>query len=177
MSAQLDTTAELEEGGDSAPASTQSLSGSPPHESKMRQISQGVEDLTWQNMPKQSTPELDDQPQPEAEQDQDSSAVEGQHEPMDAENVSDNQQASDDGQQEAQGETVIPPSLRGENLPLIVDNDGADEHAGEADPAAAPPGRSTRGAVHAPSAFYVSYANFASTERAERECEHVASRL
>lgn len=139
MSAQLDTTAELEEGGDSAPASTQSLSGSPPHESKMRQISQGVEDLTWQNMPKQSTPELDDQPQPEAEQDQDSSAVEGQHEPMDAENVSDNQQESDDGQQEAQGETVIPPSLRGENPPLIVDNDGADEHAGEADPAAAPP--------------------------------------
>lgn len=118
MSAQLDATEEEEE-SEGALGLVPDVSGSPRHESKIRQISQGVEDITWQNMAKQPTPE------PEAEQ----PSAEDQHEPMDAEST----------QPDEKEAVQVPPLMRGENPPQVLDGDGAEEHAGEADPAEVPP--------------------------------------
>ncbi|KAI0701512.1 hypothetical protein BC835DRAFT_1323106 [Cytidiella melzeri] len=120
ISAQLDSTQEEEEqNGEGAVslASDQGMSSSPPTESKIRQISQGVEDITWRNMPKAATPEIE-RTEPDA-----------QYALMDAEQST-----------AAPEEPVVVPSLmRGENPPLIIDDAGVDEHAGEADPAEVPP--------------------------------------
>ena len=57
MSAQLDATEEEDEAADAPSAAEPAQGGgSPRHESKIRQISQGVEDITWQNMAKQPSP-------------------------------------------------------------------------------------------------------------------------
>lgn len=93
-------------------------SGSPPTETKIRQISQGVEDLTWQNMPKTATPDIERT---------DPVAVPA---PMDTEQTTGST---------AEEPAVVPPLLRGENPPLVIDEAGEDEHAGEADPAEVPP--------------------------------------
>ncbi len=123
ISAQLDVTQEEEEqNGEAAPTSAddQGMSSSPPTESKIRQISQGVEDISWKNQPKPATPGPEDQhPEPGTEQ----------HAPMDAE-----ESTTVDAE-----EPVVPPLMRGENPPLVIDNAGEDEHAGEADPAEVPP--------------------------------------
>lgn len=92
------------------------VSGSPQHETKIRQISQGVEDITWQNMAKEPSPA------PEKRDDQ-QEAMDTEHE-----------------QKEVRDELIQPPPvLRGENPPQVLDNDGEEEHAGEADPAEVPP--------------------------------------
>ena len=57
ISAQLDSTAEEEERSGSSSPIIPDVNGSPPHESKIRQISQGVEEITWQNMAKQPSPQ------------------------------------------------------------------------------------------------------------------------
>jgi Ran-binding protein 3 len=117
VSAQLDSTAEEEEGGDGALPIVPDVSGSPPHDSKMRQISQGVEDITWKNMAKD--PSL--QPEKPSE--------ETQQEPMN----------TDNDLKPAVEEVQVPPLLRGENPPQVLDGDGDEEHAGEADPPEVPP--------------------------------------
>lgn len=120
ISAQLDSTQEEEEqsgeGTITLVAYNQGTSSSPPTESKIRQISQGVEDITWRNIPKPATPDIE-RTEPDT-----------QHTPMDAEQSI-----------EAAEEPVVPPLMRGENPPLVIDNAGEDEHAGDADPAEVPP--------------------------------------
>ena len=122
ISAQLDVTQEEEEqDGEigALPANEQGMSSSPPTETKIRQISQGVEDITWQNQPKPATPTPEDeQTEPNAEQ----------HAPMDAE------ESTVDAVK-----PVVPSLMQGENPPLVIDNAGEDEHAGGADPAEPPP--------------------------------------
>jgi len=117
LSAQLDTTREEDED----PA----LSCSPPHETKIRQISQGVEDLTWQSIRKDNASDKGhDVAAPRAqEQDQ------GQE-------VDEKIEAKVAG-----GEEVAVPLhlLQGENPPVATDGAGDDEHAGQADPAEVPP--------------------------------------
>lgn len=122
MSAQLDATEELEESSDTSQSASQGVSGSPPHETKIRQISQGVEDLTWKNMAKHPTPPPEREP-PESED---------KHEAMETE-----QDGPARGTQP--GEAVMPALLQGENPPLVLEDAGVDEHAGEADPAEVPP--------------------------------------
>ncbi|CCM06188.1 uncharacterized protein FIBRA_08430 [Fibroporia radiculosa] len=121
VSAQLDTTQEEDEELVS--------SCSPPHETKIRQISQGVEDLTWQTMRKDQMQQEDDHPPAEPP-----SRAEGQQEI----------QQENSGLIEAKvagGENVaVPPALlQGENPPIITDDAGVDEHSGQADPAEQPP--------------------------------------
>ncbi|KAI0091485.1 hypothetical protein BDY19DRAFT_930691 [Irpex rosettiformis] len=116
VSAQLDAPQEEEEQDSetvSPLANDQGMSSSPPTESKIRQISQGVEDITWQNQPKPTTPSSED------EHTEPNSQL---HAPMDAEDSAGNAE-----------EPVAPPLMTGENSPLAVDNVGKDEHAGEAD--------------------------------------------
>ncbi|KAH9951064.1 hypothetical protein B0H21DRAFT_719314 [Amylocystis lapponica] len=101
LSGALDAPQEAEE--DPAP------SCSPPHESKIRQISQGVEDLTWQNMKKEN----------------------GAHD--------DAGHTDEIDEEAGLPSSAAPEVLAlGENPPLIVDNAGEDEHRGEADPAEQP---------------------------------------
>ncbi|EKM50689.1 uncharacterized protein PHACADRAFT_264095 [Phanerochaete carnosa HHB-10118-sp] len=121
LSTQLDATEEEDEAAD-APTAIESEQGggSPRHESKIRQISQGVEDLTWQNMPKQPSPG----PEPE--------------EPV-AEETTEHEMAIEEMQYDKQETITVPPLLRGENPPMALDGDGDEEHAGEADPAEVPP--------------------------------------
>ncbi|GJE93876.1 hypothetical protein PsYK624_100410 [Phanerochaete sordida] len=122
VSAQLDATEEEDEAADAPTAfEPEQSGGSPRHESKLiRQISQGVEDLTWQNMPKQPSPP------PEAVK-----SV--------AEELPDHQMATEETQDDNQEPVTLPPLMRGENPPMALDGDGEDEHAGEADPAEVPP--------------------------------------
>ena len=122
MSAQFDATEEEDEAADGASAGEpEQGSGSPRHESKMRQISQGVEDLTWQNMAKHPSPEPEDEEREVEET--------AEHEMADEEQQDDQQDAF----------IIVSPLLRGENPPMAIDSDGDEEHAGEADPAEIPP--------------------------------------
>ncbi|EMD39314.1 hypothetical protein CERSUDRAFT_112956 [Gelatoporia subvermispora B] len=121
VSGMLDTPAEEEE-------PTQ-VGGSPPHETKIRQISQGVEDLTWQNMQKASETEKD-HPMESPSQSQPESAGDAHDAPEEPVRM-----------KVAGGETVeVPPLLlQGENPPVTGEEAGEDEHAGDADPSERPP--------------------------------------
>ena len=129
VSVQLDAATEEDEpegedGGENATAAAdESMSGSPPHETKIRQISQGVEDITWQNMPRHPTPE------PEHA---DSGT---KHEPMDTEHDAEAPHEALPAAKTADTPLVVP----GENPPVVMDDAGADEHSGGADPAEVPP--------------------------------------
>ncbi|THG98472.1 hypothetical protein EW026_g3719 [Hermanssonia centrifuga] len=116
----LDATQEEEEGGENVSAVAPGISGSPPDETKMRQISQGVEDITWKNMAKHPTPDPD-RPQ-----------------------VDDQQNAMETGhEEETKDEEVepveVPPLMRSENPPMLGEDAGVDEETGAAHPAEAPP--------------------------------------
>ena len=118
MSAHLDATEEEEEGGDNALGLVPDVSGSPRHENKIRQISQGVEDITWQNMTKGASPA------PEKENDQ--------QEDMDTEH---DQPPQHDAQEES---LDVPILLRTENQPPMLHDAREDEHTGATDPVEAP---------------------------------------
>ncbi|OCH85942.1 hypothetical protein OBBRIDRAFT_797674 [Obba rivulosa] len=118
----LDSTEEEEE---SAPTN-----GSPPHETKIRQISQGVEDLTWQNIKKDAVKDKDQPMGPSSES-----------QPQDVGDAHDDA-AKPVPMKVAGGEVIdVPPLLlQGENPPVTIEEDvGVDEHAGEADPGERPP--------------------------------------
>ncbi|KAI0351360.1 hypothetical protein OH77DRAFT_1429905 [Trametes cingulata] len=107
------------------------LSGSPPHETKIRQISQGVEDITWQNMKKGSTPVPEHKMEEDAStsQEQDSAAADTTNaipvdEPVEA--------PSQDTNADAQDDVQVPPLLRGENPPILNDTAGDLEDTGAA---------------------------------------------
>ncbi|KAI0653008.1 hypothetical protein C8Q70DRAFT_1039447 [Cubamyces menziesii] len=109
------------------------LSGSPPHETKIRQISQGVEDITWQNMKKD--------PLPEGEQKMDEdAALAAQGEPsatakVASESVPEEQQVetpTKESQTEPQEDAQVPPLMQGENPPILDDTAGDLEDTGAA---------------------------------------------
>jgi len=138
-SAQLDATEEEDESGSG-------VSCSPPTESKIRQISQGVEDMTWKHIRKDSLCD------PDPDHDMDAHEPESKAEHQTAPEVSDTHeedeqvQRGDDLEEEpikakvAGGdEVVVPPVLlQGDNPPQVGDDVGEDEHAGQADPAEVP---------------------------------------
>ncbi|KAI0630634.1 hypothetical protein C8Q77DRAFT_1134385 [Trametes polyzona] len=116
------------------------LNGSPPHETKIRQISQGVEDITWQNM-KKDTPS-----QSELKMEEDESAT--PTEP--ATTVKDVAVPAPEGQQDEtvedaskdtpQEDVQVPPLLRGVNPPILDDTAGDFEDNGAAAGAEQPAG-------------------------------------
>ncbi|KAI0690885.1 hypothetical protein C8T65DRAFT_671143 [Cerioporus squamosus] len=98
--------------------------GSPPHETKIRQISQGVEDITWQNMKKDDLAELPvDHAMEEVPE-----RPEGQVEQVDS---GESKSPADDAK-EASQETALPPLLQGENPPILDDTAGDFEDNGAA---------------------------------------------
>ncbi|RPD57223.1 hypothetical protein L227DRAFT_578131 [Lentinus tigrinus ALCF2SS1-6] len=105
-----------EEAEDDAPAN-----GSPPHETKIRQISQGVEDITWQNMKKEdpADPAVDH-------------AMEEVSEAQETRTDSDSTKTSVEDIKEAGNETTVPPLLQGENPPILNDTAGDYEDNGAA---------------------------------------------
>ncbi|KZT67325.1 hypothetical protein DAEQUDRAFT_767233 [Daedalea quercina L-15889] len=118
-----------------------SVSCSPPTESKIRQISQGVEDMTWRHIQKDSSSDRELEMHPDGSEsrreDQTETELRDIHEDV----------GGDDLEEEpikakvAEGDEVaVPPVLlQGENPPQIIDGAGEDEHAGQADPAEVPP--------------------------------------
>ncbi|PCH36407.1 hypothetical protein WOLCODRAFT_166904 [Wolfiporia cocos MD-104 SS10] len=106
-------------------------SGSPPLETKMRQISQGVEDITWQNP---TTPA--EQPSADGDHEMDAASTPA---PAVAAADADTQEPIEAKSTEGEEIQVPPALLQGENPPLVSDGAGDDEHAGEADPAEVPP--------------------------------------
>ncbi|TBU22458.1 hypothetical protein BD311DRAFT_705467 [Dichomitus squalens] len=109
------------------------LNGSPPHETKVRQISQGVEDITWQNIKKSGSTEA------VPENGQDVSVGTDRESTM--EGVADAQTPAETEQTQATGDTTqgadgqdevtVPPLMRGENPP-ILDDAGGEEDTGAA---------------------------------------------
>ncbi|KAH9832541.1 uncharacterized protein C8Q71DRAFT_776937 [Rhodofomes roseus] len=138
-STQLDATEEEEE-----EESGSGVSESPPTESKIRQISQGVEDMTWKHIRKDSTSERDhemDVHNAETKTDhQITTEVSDTHEGVAAQRGDDLEEEPIKAKVAGGDEVAVPPVLlQGENPPQIIDNVGEDEHAGQADPAEVPP--------------------------------------
>ncbi|KAI0364669.1 hypothetical protein BV20DRAFT_974146 [Pilatotrama ljubarskyi] len=127
------------------------LSGSPPHETKIRQISQGVEDITWQNMKKDSTPEPEHKMEEDASttQEQDATAA-GIAETTPVEEPAEGQ--SQVAKADAQEDVQVPPLLRGENPPILNDTAGDLEDSGAAAGAEQPAGSHVPGAPEPPTA-------------------------
>ncbi|KAI1789660.1 hypothetical protein LXA43DRAFT_552771 [Ganoderma leucocontextum] len=117
------------------------LNGSPPHETKIRQISQGVEDITWQNINKDASPDLqlasnDTNPATEPETNMET-VTDAQLQSVELDEVSlpvDTNPQSDD-----QREVVLPPLMRGENPPILDHTAGLEEDTGAAAGAEHPP--------------------------------------
>ena len=104
----------------------------------MRQISQGVEDITWQNIKKSGSPEAASEPVQDAPVEAASeSKMEGlaSTQPEDSQAPAETEQppATEDTTQQAdtQTEVVVPPPMRGENPPILDDTAG-DEETGAA---------------------------------------------
>ncbi|EIW58106.1 uncharacterized protein TRAVEDRAFT_47284 [Trametes versicolor FP-101664 SS1] len=119
------------------------LSGSPPHETKIRQISQGVEDITWQNMKKDSPPESELQMEEDTAvtpPDEDAT-VEDAVEPT----AEQEETPVEDVKTDAQDDVQVPPLLQGENPPILNDMAG-DEDSGAAAGAEFPAGSHVPGA-------------------------------
>lgn len=112
VSAQLDPTEEEDED------SVQSCS--PPHDIKIRQISQGVEDITWQNMHKEQVPDVRKDHDMDVAYEQEDEKIEAKV---------------------AEGEEIaVPPAmLQGENPPIIAEEESEMDQGGAADPAEVPP--------------------------------------
>lgn len=134
LSVQLDVPQEEDESGENGESASAgaaegaengqgTMSCSPPTESKIRQISQAVEDLTWKNMvDKPATPDI---ARPVSDL---------QHAPMDTE-----PSAPPSDLTHVEEDSFMPLYMRGENPPMTTDEAGEDEHAGEADPKEVPP--------------------------------------
>ncbi|KAI0794663.1 hypothetical protein C8Q74DRAFT_1366079 [Fomes fomentarius] len=109
------------------------LNGSPPHESKIRQISQGVEDIKWQNIKKDEGVENE----PEQKMDEDPSAEgEGEHASRAQSETSKSTSTSDDA---TTPDTTLPPLLQGANPPILDDSACNGEDTGGAAGAEHPP--------------------------------------
>lgn len=119
------------------------MSCSPPTESKIRQISQGVEDMTWKHIQKDSTSDRDhDMDAPESRADhQTATEVSDTHEEGQGAQRGDDLEEEPIKAKAAGGDEIaVPPVLlQGENPPQVTDGAGEDEHAGQADPAEVPP--------------------------------------
>lgn len=149
VSAHLDVAAEAEEEEDAEPTAPEaSVSGSPPHESKIRQISQGVEDMTWKNMPKHPTPQPDERKDDLKE----NGDVDHAHDLMDTTHDGPEKpesappharviepEAEKADTEKGAGTSAAPPPLHEANPPVVLDDAGADEYAGGADLAEVPP--------------------------------------
>lgn len=132
---QLGTTEEEEE-------SHSGVSCSPPTESKIRQISQGVEDMTWKHIQKGGSLDRDlkmqaHDPEPTTEH-HGAATTHGPNEEADARAYG--AEAEPIKAEMAGGDKVpVPPVLlQGENPPQILDGAGEDEHSGQADPQEVP---------------------------------------
>ncbi|TFK82939.1 hypothetical protein K466DRAFT_590131 [Polyporus arcularius HHB13444] len=97
-------------------------SGSPPHETKVRQISQGVEDITWKQIKK-------DDPAEHAVDHAMEEVPEGQLEQVASEAT---KPTADDAKETNQQDTTLPPLLQGENPPILDDTAGDFEDSGAA---------------------------------------------
>ncbi|KAH9857323.1 hypothetical protein C2E23DRAFT_873970 [Lenzites betulinus] len=119
------------------------VNGSPPHETKIRQISQGVEDITWQNMKK------DPLPTSKLEMEGDAASSPQDHDGS-GENVVDNTaapvapSASEAPMTDAEAAATLPPP--GPNPPVINDNAVDSEDTGAAAGAEHPAGSHVSGA-------------------------------
>ncbi|KAH9893564.1 hypothetical protein C8Q73DRAFT_697466 [Cubamyces lactineus] len=108
------------------------LSGSPPHETKIRQISQGVEDITWQNMKKDPIPEGEHKMDEDA-----ASATQAEQTAAEVASEAASQEQlvkppAEQSQTESQGDAQVPPLLQGENPPILNDTAGDLEDTGAA---------------------------------------------
>ncbi|EAU90388.2 hypothetical protein CC1G_00772 [Coprinopsis cinerea okayama7 len=127
----LSTTVEEEDGGTRSRSNsvTPPMSVSPPHEMKIkvRQISQGVEDLTWRNMVPPQDPKDEDMPAAEGEEDGkqiETGDSEEQQQQGDAENGGQKAQAH----REHDATSGSPPSVNGPSshgADAKTDKDGA----------------------------------------------------
>ena len=115
------------------------VSCSPPTESKIRQISQGVEDMTWKHIRKGGSLDRDlemqaHDPEPTTEH-HGTATTHCPYEEADAGIETEPIKAETAG-----GDKVpVPPVLlQGENPPQILDGAGEDEHSGQADPQEVP---------------------------------------
>ena len=143
-STQLDATEEEED-------SNSGLDCSPPTESKIRQISQGVEDITWKHIQKGDSPDRDLEMQPrELESTTEHHDAATSHCPSEEVDVHAHgiEVESIKPQETGGDEAYIPPLLlQSEIPPHIVDGDSEDEHAGQADPVQVPLGTQAPDAV------------------------------
>ncbi|KAM5537367.1 hypothetical protein V8D89_008886 [Ganoderma adspersum] len=117
------------------------LNGSPPHETKVRQISQGVEDLTWQNLNKDASPDLDlssklSNPATESETNMET-VTDPQLQTVQEDKIP--VSADTNPEPDHQREAVVPPLPRGENPPILSDTTGLGEDTGAAAGAEHPP--------------------------------------
>lgn len=127
-STKLGATEEQDEDADVETEATSIVTGSPPHETKIRQISRGVEDLNW----KRKDAKMRDSS--EEKEDKQKSQIEAI---LNAEPES--EPATDSQMEPESSETVPPVQVLADNPPLVYDED-MDDHAGAADPAEKPPG-------------------------------------
>ncbi|PIL25953.1 hypothetical protein GSI_11707 [Ganoderma sinense ZZ0214-1] len=105
------------------------LNGSPPHETKVRQISQGVEDLTWQNLNKDAPPDLDLTSKLSTSPTDLETNMETVTDPQLPSAQEDKIPPSVDTNSESdhQREAIVPPLARGENPPILSDTAGLEE--------------------------------------------------
>ncbi|KAI8985761.1 hypothetical protein BD414DRAFT_462414 [Trametes punicea] len=128
------------------PEEEASGNGSPPHETKIRQISQGVEDITWQNMRKDTPRER------EQTMDEDTAgATQDEPTPSKAVAVSTlvdqpEDTSRDNVKADAPQDAQVPPLLRGENPPIVDEMPGDVDDTGAAAGAEQPPDSHVPGA-------------------------------
>ncbi|KAI0640738.1 hypothetical protein C8Q79DRAFT_1004119 [Trametes meyenii] len=142
------------------PEEEMALSGSPPHETKIRQISQGVEDITWKNMKK-------DRPESEQKMEDIVTTI-----PAQEANVaevarpipSDQQEETptNDNTADKPTDVQVPTALEGENPPILNDSAGGFEDSGAAAGAEQPADSQVAGAPE-PSTSHASSVSAASS--------------
>ncbi|CDO69678.1 hypothetical protein BN946_scf184851.g66 [Trametes cinnabarina] len=118
-------------------------SGSPPHETKIRQISQGVEDITWRQMRKDAPTEG------EHKMDEDTSSAAQREQGTGDSTPTKVPESTSAGDSEngSQEPIELPPLLRGENPPIV------DEMAGDIEDTGAAAGAEQPADSHVPGAL------------------------
>lgn len=129
-STKLGATEEQDEDADVETEATSTVTGSPPHETKIRLISRGVEDLTWKRKDAKMRESSEEKEEKQKSQIEANSNAEPESEP-----AIDSQMEP----QSSESETVPPVRVLADNPPLVYDEE-MDDHAGAADPAEKPPG-------------------------------------